>query len=480
MPDIDINLGLQSNQDRDDNCSRLINCFAESAGKGGKVQWPIYAEYGLKRDMVLDYGQNIRGAITIRDDGLGVEFAYVVSGNILFKVATDGTWMIIPISIAAGRLTMARNGKLPYPEIAICVDGLAYLIQTDLEGDGDTFQLITDPDLPAPNSVEEVGGYFVYTTKEGLIHISALNDGASYDALDFDAADVKPDGILVSKRISEGRLLVFGAESVETWRHTGDADFPLERDIGATLEYGTHSPDSIAKVKGYLLFVDSFGVVQLVTPGGMREISTQSVHDAISEVAKGSIQGTAYSIKGQHFYSISTAQWTWKYNLTTGLWHEAKSYGLDRWRGGVSFIFNNKTLVCDYNDSRIYELSADYYKEDADPLIMELITPDQQAFPNRYLCDAMYFDVLTGVGQQTTETHNYEPQMMVQYSDDSGHTWSNERAIKIGRIGQKQKRVRGHRWGLCETGARCWRFKIAADVAKGIKQVKATVRALAA
>lgn len=480
MPHIPLNLGVQSRKDRDSNCARLINCFAESAGEGGKVKFPIYADYGLRRDLVLPYGAAIRGALTIRDDALGVEFLYVVSGNNLFKVATDGSYTLLPISIAAGRLTMARNGKLPYPEIAICVNELAYLIQTDLEGDGDTYGLISDADLPSPNSVSEIGGYFVFTTSDGLIHISGLNDGSAYDALDFDAADVRPDGILVAKRISEGRLLIFGGESIEVWRHTGDADFPLERDIGSTTEFGTYSPDSIASVKGVLGFVDSFGAVQLVTPSGFQQISTQTVNKAISEVDKATIIGTAYSIEGQQFYCISSADWTYKYNLNTGLWHEGKSYGLNRWRGGISVIFNNKTIVCDYADSRIYQLASDYYKEDDSPHILEIITPEQQAFPNRFAVNEMRLDVLAGVGLQTTDAHNYEPEIMVQYSDDGGATWSNERTVKIGRIGQTEKRVRVFRWGVCQTGARCWRFRVSAAVSKGFKQASLDIKALAA
>lgn len=298
MTIVPINLGVQSRKDRHSDNSRLVNCFAESAGEGGKVQYPIYADYGLKRFLALPYGASIRGAISVRDDSLDAEFLYVVSGNNLFKVAKDGSHILLPISIAEGRLTMASNGKLPFPEIAICVDGIAYLVQTDLVDDNDTYQLISDVDLPASNSVEEVGGYFLFTNNQGQFYLSGRNDGLNYDAIDFDAADVSPDGILVSKRLSEGRVLIFGPKSIESWRHTGDADFPLERDIGSTIQYGTYSPDSIAKYQEYLGFVSSDGVVRLLTSGGSRIISTTSVQDDISRVELKSIKGTFYSIEG--------------------------------------------------------------------------------------------------------------------------------------------------------------------------------------
>lgn len=480
MPDIPINLGAQSRTDRNENTAKLINCFAESAGAGGRVQFPLYAEYGLKRAFALPYGQEIRGALTVRDDALGVEFLYIVSGNNLFKVAPDGTAIIIPQSIASGRLTMARNGKLPHPEIAICVDKIAYIVQTDLEGDEDTAVLITDADLPAPNSVEEVGGYFVFSTSDGKFYISGLNDGGAIDALDFDAADVKPDGIVVTKRISEGRLLVFGAESIETWRHTGDAAFPLERDIGTTLEFGTLSPASVATHKGSIGFVDSDGTAWLMSSGGLQKISTQTIHRAIQEVDPSTIQGVFYSIEGQQFYCISSDIWTFKYNISSGLWHECKSYNINRWRGGIVVQFNNKTLVCDYNDSRVYEMRADYFQEDDSPLILEVITPDQHAFPNRYAVNSLSVDMLVGTGLNTTDARNYEPRMMVSFTDDSGNTWSRERHVEIGRIGQTDKRVRMFRFGISRTGRRAWRFRIAAGVAKGLKQVTANIDGLVA
>lgn len=478
MTIVPINLGVQSRKDRHSDNSRLVNCFAESAGEGGKVQYPIYADYGLKRFLALPYGASIRGAISVRDDSLDAEFLYVVSGNNLFKVAKDGSHILLPISIAEGRLTMASNGKLPFPEIAICVDGIAYLVQTDLVDDNDTYQLISDVDLPASNSVEEVGGYFLFTNNQGQFYLSGRNDGLNYDAIDFDAADVSPDGILVSKRLSEGRVLIFGPKSIESWRHTGDADFPLERDIGSTIQYGTYSPDSIAKYQEYLGFVSSDGVVRLLTSGGSRIISTTSVQDDISRVELKSIKGTFYSIEGQKYYCISSNKWTWKYSLSTGLWHENKSYNQDRWRGGISVEFDGKTLIGDYRDSRLYELSSDYHQEDDEPLILELTTPDQQAFPSRYRCNALYLDIQTATGIQSEDPHNYEPKAMVQYSDDSGRSWSNEKSVEIGRIGETKKRVRLRRLGLCKTGARSWRISVAANVAKGIYQASADITQL--
>ncbi len=41
-----------------------------------------------------------------------------------------------------------------------------------------------------------------------------------------------------------------------------------------------------------------------------------------------------------------------------------------------------------------------------------------------------------------------DPQAMLRYSDDGGHTWSNERWLSIGQIGEYSQRVKWNRLGI--------------------------------
>ncbi len=49
----------------------------------------------------------------------------------------------------------------------------------------------------------------------------------------------------------------------------------------------------------------------------------------------------------------------------------------------------------------------------------------------------------TGVGNGDVE----DPQIILQYSNDGGHTWSNERWKSMGKIGEYGKRIRWNRLG---------------------------------
>jgi Neuraminidase (sialidase) len=48
-------------------------------------------------------------------------------------------------------------------------------------------------------------------------------------------------------------------------------------------------------------------------------------------------------------------------------------------------------------------------------------------------------DIETGVGLQSGQ--GSDPQIMLQYSDDGGHTWSSERWTSIGKVGEYKSRA---------------------------------------
>ena len=61
----------------------------------------------------------------------------------------------------------------------------------------------------------------------------------------------------------------------------------------------------------------------------------------------------------------------------------------------------------------------------------------------------------TGRGLQSGQ--GSDPQVMMQYSDDGGRTWSNERWVSAGAAGKYKTRVR---WGRCGSGRdRVWKVR---------------------
>jgi hypothetical protein len=50
--------------------------------------------------------------------------------------------------------------------------------------------------------------------------------------------------------------------------------------------------------------------------------------------------------------------------------------------------------------------------------------------------------------QQTVITQGSDPEVMLRWSDDGGHTWSSEHWAKIGKIGEYYRRVFWRRLGM--------------------------------
>tara|TARA_R110000868_G_scaffold73387_2_gene212912 strand:- start:1844 stop:2287 length:444 start_codon:yes stop_codon:yes gene_type:complete len=112
--------------------------------------------------------------------------------------------------------------------------------------------------------------------------------------------------------------------------------------------------------------------------------------------------------------------------------------------------FNGKIIVGDYENGKLYAFDLQKYSDDT--AIQKWLRswralPTGQNNLKRSAQHMMQLDCesgvgLDGVGQGT------DPQVMLRWSDDGGHTWSNEHWRSIGKIGQTNRRVIWRRLGM--------------------------------
>ncbi len=460
MSVVPLDLGVQSEPGRygPDTSTRLVNCYAEQAGKGAKVGFPIYAIEGLSLLATLSGGGRVRGAISVDPYG------YIVAGTSLYKVDVGGGQTTIGGFPGSSPVFMARNRKSGTPQIALVSDGLRYLVESD------AIATIADTDLPNANSVTQTGGYFVWTISDGRFFISSIDEGTAIDALDFATAEANPDGLLVAYARGVSELILFGVNSVEFWSNTGAASFPFERIPGAGLQnLGCLCRHSVKDLNDVLIYVASDGTVRLLNGYQPERISTHAVERDIDAVAdKDSITATAYSIRGHQFYCLSCATWTWVYDGLTGLWHERESEGHTRWRGEVFVNVNGSRVVGDHEDGLLYEIDPDVYTENGDNLVMTIHTSPVHAYPNRACHDRLFIDFIPGVGLVSTDDHESDPTVMLQWSDNSGRTWSNEERATIGESSQWDTRVVFDRLGETKEDGRIYKISMSAPVVRGV------------
>ena len=423
--------------------NRMVNLFPEIVPEGGKEPAFLQRAPGLTTLATIGTGP-IRGLWTFGNYG------YVVSGSTLYQI--DNNWNAVAKGAVdgSGPVSMADNGTQLF--IAANPSGFIYNASTGV------FQTITDPDFPGATTVGYIDGYFTFNEPNSQkIWVTQLLDGTSVDPLEFSSAEGNPDNV-VAIFVDHREVWVFGTNSTEVWYDAGLLDFPLARIQGAFNELGCAAPYSIAKMDNqvYWLGKDARGQGIVYRAAGYigQRVSTHAIEWQMQEYADISdATGYTYQQDGHSFYVLNfpSADTTWVYDVATGAWHERAAFAngdFNRHRANNQMFFNNTTVVGDYENGKIYEFDLNVYADDGEPqkwLRSWRALPTGANNLTRTIQHAMQLDCETGVGLVTGQ--GSDPQAMLRWSDDGGHTWSNEHWKSMGAIGKFGKRTIWRRLG---------------------------------
>ena len=100
--------------------------------------------------------------------------------------------------------------------------------------------------------------------------------------------------------------------------------------------------------------------------------------------------------------------------------------------------------------------------------MLKAVSPVLSAYPGRVICDRVTINAVPGVGLNTTDPHNEDPQIMLRTSKDGGKTWGSQRTMAIGRIGERSVRARTHRLGMSKEDGFVFELSASASVARAI------------
>jgi hypothetical protein len=111
--------------------------------------------------------------------------------------------------------------------------------------------------------------------------------------------------------------------------------------------------------------------------------------------------------------------------------------------------FDSQPIVGDYENGNIYALDLDVYSDNGE--IQRWVRswrpiPAGQNNLRRTSQHTLQLDCESGVG--LNDGQGQDSQVMLRWSDDGGHTWSNEYWASMGRIGRYGKRVFWRRLGM--------------------------------
>lgn len=484
--------------------NRMVNLYPEVIAEGGKE--PAYLQRCPGYTLRATVGDGpIRGLWTLGS------YLYVVSGNGFYRLDTaflgettgfleleSGGFVLLEDSSkitletgtsyvgyvsGTGPVSMADNGTQIF--IAANPDGYIYNANTL------AFAQITDEDFPGAVTVGYLDGYFVFNEPNSQrVWVTTLFDGTSIDPLDFASAEGSPDG-LVSLIIDHREAWLFGTNSVEVWYNSGEADFPLSRIQGAYNEIGCIAPYSVAKMDNsvFWLGADARGQGIVYRAQGYQgvRVSTHAVEYAIQQYANLSdATGYTYQQDGHTFYvlNFTDADTTWVYDAATGAWHERAAFrngDFKRHRGNCHTRFDNEAIIGDYENGNLYAFSLDVYSDNG---VVQKWLRSWRALPTgannlkRSTHHSLQIDCETGVGLSGYGLEDYDylgaqtgaiidtennvniilngdaptlgavPQMMMRWSDDGGHTYTEPRTASMGRIGRYGTRTIFRRLGM--------------------------------
>lgn len=237
-------------------------------------------------------------------------------------------------AICGGKLWSVSGGVAT--ELATVADGVSYMASSGTELGivaDETYYLwsggaLTSPttgQVTTPREIAHLRGYFIVggadVDRGDTFAVSNLNDGATFDGLDFATAESAPDDI-TGIVADHSQLWFFGTRTVDVW-YPSAGDLPFAPNIGAFLQQGCANGRTIAHLDNSLFWVSPENTVLRSAGGSPEVISTPEIEEAL---AASTVEGgLAFFDKGHLIYAIQrTDDTALCYDVRTQQWHERR------------------------------------------------------------------------------------------------------------------------------------------------------------
>jgi hypothetical protein len=425
------------------NVERTINLYPETVGAGtGKSAGVLHSTPGLAVFATVDAARNPVRALFAQDGR-----AFAVVGDAFVELFSDGTTTTHGTVRGYDEVASLCSNGTGGHQIFITSAGGGYIFDLDT----DTFTELTGADIPSPMGLGVFcDGYFlVNVAGTPTFRLSDLEDGLTWDPLDLQQRNYSTDelrGIIVNHR----ELWLMGSQTSEVWYNTGDADMPFQPIAGAFVEQGIAAADTAVRCDNSIIWLGEDerggGIVWRANGYTPMRVSTHAVEYALQGLDLAAARAWAYQDEGHTFYVLSVPglDTSWVYDMATQLWHERAAWDdttmtWSRHLGHCHAWAFGRHLVGDRLRGIIYELNLEYADDNGAPLRRLRQVPfisDEQAW---LFYQRFQLDLEAGRGLETGQ--GSDPQVMLQWSDDGGHTWSNERWVSAGALGAYRRRA---------------------------------------
>jgi len=292
-------------------------------------------------------------------------------------------------------------------------------------------------------------------------YVSEILDGGYWDALNVQTVDSNPDYV-TGQVVSHNELIVFCETSGEAFYDSGTIPSPFVRNVSGIFEVGCDAPFSIKAMDNTVFWLgrskEGSGIVYKLSGFTPVRVSDYGTEVAIKAMTRtNDARAFTYQIEGHHFYVLTfpTGNKTFVYDGNTNLWHERASFidgEFGKWEPNNYFEFNGKQYVTDNLTSNLYSLDVNTYTNGTNYLKVLRSFKSPSSDMKRVTHNKLELEAEFGTGV----IGGAEPEVMLRWSNDSGHTWSSYSNRAIGAVGEFFKRVVWNRLGMTKGPARIY------------------------
>lgn len=400
---------------------------------------------------------------------------YRVMGTALVSITAAGVVTTIGDVGGSGQVTLDYS----FDRLAIASSGVLYYLT------GGTLAPVTDPDIGFVLDVVWVDGYFMTTDGTSLI-VTELNDPFAVNPLKYGSSEADPDPVVALLKV-QNEVFALNRHTIEVFDNVGGDLFPFQRIEGAQIQKGSLGTHCNCVFLDAVAFLGSgrneapaiyLGSNSVATKISTREIDQILLNYTEAELAA-SVMEARIDKGHQHLIlhlpdralvydaagSIAVQEPLWFY-LTSDLvafsTYKARNlvWIFDSWQCGDPTAARTGKLVdsisSHYGETVRWEFGTTIiYAEGRGAIFHEL----------ELVC-------LTG-----RVAEGKDPVISTSYSID-GETWSQQKHIRVGKIGDRAKRVVWFQQGSMRNW-RIQRFMGDSDAHISIARLEAQIEPLA-
>ena len=425
---------------------RCVNLYGEKNPKSSPFPFTWYTRPGLT---ALNAGSPFGAGRGLYTASNGTLYAMVGAG--LYRV--DSNWNFTgvgTVNVTGSALTtpvsMSDNATT-----LVLVDGTTVGYTADLSTNA--FATITDPAWVGADFTDYIDTFLIFNQTSSVFFYSTLSNSLTFDPLYFAGKAGWPDN-LVNLQVVHREIWLHGQKTTEVWGDVGAAQFPFAPLGGVFIQRGCVAKYSCRNYdlftfwlgqdkagQGLVFMGRAYNAYEISTPALTNEFSKYStISDAV---------GMIYQQGAHAFYVLTfpSADKTWAYDLSTGLWSEwlsIDSNGFEhRHRAGAMAFAYGVNVAQDWQNGRLYNMDLNNFTDNGQSIVYRRGFPHMVHLGKRVAYEKFVADMQTG-----TAAAGVTPSVSLRWSNDRGLTFGNPVMQTLGQTGESLLQPAWRRLGI--------------------------------